>query len=128
MQMSGNSVSEHEQTWVKVNAPVDRGIAEVVRLLSTIPSLETLDSCEGRPGGKAHVIFRYGGWRQLGEFLFDDLAPLLSDDKDHCMVTLELNDMLTGALYFSPELMPRVVSALQQLPPIASGVSVTRDT
>ena len=38
--------------------------------------------------------------------------------------SLELNDMLTGTLCFSPELTPHVVSALRRSPSIASRVPV----
>ena len=47
----------HSTTWAKVNAPVDEGIAEVVELLSAIPGLQTLDSCQGDPGGRHAVAW-----------------------------------------------------------------------
>lgn len=46
----------HRQTYVKVNAPVDVGVASVVTALSSIPSLCTISSCEGR----ATVTFTFG--------------------------------------------------------------------
>ena len=44
----------HAQTFVKVNAPVDSGIAPLVSALSRFPGLVTLSSCEGG----AFVTFR----------------------------------------------------------------------
>ena len=35
-------MQEHPTTWVKVNAPVDEGIAEIVVLLSEVEGLQTL--------------------------------------------------------------------------------------
>ncbi len=38
---------EHKQVWVKVNAPVDAGIAELVAELNRLPGVRTLESCGG---------------------------------------------------------------------------------
>ena len=38
---------EHPTTWVKVNALVDKGIAELVVLLNEVEGLQTLESCQG---------------------------------------------------------------------------------
>jgi len=71
----------HSEIFVKVNASVDRGIAELVCALSEIDGLETIASCEGyQDGPKAYVIFRFGGWRECGEFLFDRLLPAMDAD------------------------------------------------
>ncbi len=50
----------HRQVLVKVNAPVDEGIAEVVSALNEFPGLYTTQSCQGREDGYAFVWFRYG--------------------------------------------------------------------
>jgi hypothetical protein len=71
----------HQQTMVKVNAPVDEGIALLVSALSAIDDLETIESCQGHPGtGKAFVLFRLGSWHQCGSFLFDILWPAIPKD------------------------------------------------
>lgn len=46
----------HQQIAVKINAPVDEGIACLVSALSEFPELYTLSSCEGA----AFVTFRCG--------------------------------------------------------------------
>ncbi len=71
----------HQQTWVKVNAPVDCGIAALVSALSSFGGLETIESCQGVRGQtNAFVLFRYGNWEKCGEFLFDRLLPTLPPD------------------------------------------------
>jgi len=49
----------HRQTLIKVNAPVDEGVAEVVSTLSLFPVI-TLDSCQGNDiNHKAEISFRH---------------------------------------------------------------------
>ncbi len=65
-------MKRHREVFVKVNAPVDEGIAEVVRLLSRIPGLQTIESSQGDPQERrspAFVLFRLGGWAELSQFL-----------------------------------------------------------
>ena len=50
----------HKTVLVKVNAPVDEGIAEVVGLLNEFPNIYTTQSCQGRTDGFAFVWFRVG--------------------------------------------------------------------
>ena len=70
----------HAQVWVKVNAPVDAGIAHLVAILNRIDGLYTLDSCEGIAGEKpAHVYFNYGDWLQIGDLMFNRIGPALFD-------------------------------------------------
>ena len=106
----------HNQTWVKVNTPVDVGIAEVVRVLNDIPGLQTLDSCQGEPGQRpAHIYFQYGDWRQLGTLLFDRLGPAIRAKlPDDAHVTCEVfnGSSPTGRITFSPEATPMVASIL----------------
>ncbi len=65
----------HEQTWVKVNIVVDKGIKGIIEALSTFPELEIIESCEGSNTQNAWVCFRYGRyweheWRDLVAFVF----------------------------------------------------------
>lgn len=50
----------HRTVLVKVNAPVDEGIAEIVTALNAFPGLYTTQSCQGRENGYGFVWFRYG--------------------------------------------------------------------
>lgn len=71
----------HREVWVKVNAPVDEGIADLVSALNEIGGLETLASCQGHgPQCPAYVIFRLGEWRDCGEFLFEKLLAAMDTD------------------------------------------------
>jgi hypothetical protein len=49
----------HEQTWVKVNTTVDKGISRLIEALSDFPKLKTIESCQGTKGW-AWVCFDYG--------------------------------------------------------------------
>ncbi len=73
----------HPQTYVKVNARVDAGIASLISALSRFPLLETFESCQGDVGGDdeagqpAVVFFSYGSWEAVVEVVFKFLAPRL---------------------------------------------------
>ena len=79
--------STHKQTWVKVNAQVDEGIAEIVTILSQVEDLETIESCQGRPAANpqegvepmAYVYFYLGNWQTLGRFAFGTIAPAIKE-------------------------------------------------
>ena len=68
---------QHRQVWVKVNAQVDEGIAEIIALLNTIPHLQTIDSCQGAENARAFIYFYLNGWKSVGHFLFEVLEPNL---------------------------------------------------
>lgn len=53
---NGEASAPHKQTYVKVNAPVDVGVATMVAALSMFPTLVTISSCEGR----ATITFTFG--------------------------------------------------------------------
>ena len=50
----------HREVLIRVKAPVDAGVAEIVSILNEFPGLWTLNSCEGKEGVPAFVDFRYG--------------------------------------------------------------------
>lgn len=82
--------ASHRQVWVKVNAPVDEGVAGLVSALSKVDGLETIESCQGSPDGSpAFVFFRLGDWRRCGAYLFDHLLPAIPQDLREC-VTVEI--------------------------------------
>ncbi len=106
----------HKQVEVKVNAPVDEGIAPLVEALSSIDGLITIESCQG---GKeeAFVDFLYGEtWQELGavaERLASMLRPL-----DLCCgysVIIEWfgsNDRPRGRLLTQPEHVAEIANAV----------------
>jgi hypothetical protein len=96
---------------VKVNAPVDEGIAELVAALSEFPEIETLESCQGDHDKPAFVIFRLGSWRDCGSFLFDKLlramdsnlradvsASIIGYGVTHCLGRLSLSPEAVSSL------------------------------
>ena len=109
----------HEQVWVKVNAPVDRGIARIVSILNRLDGLRTIDSCEGIMGAKpAHVYFNYGDWRQISELMFGRIGPTLwGRFGNEAVVSLEVfnESEPMGKLSFDKEATDVVASLLDEL-------------
>jgi hypothetical protein len=72
---------DHRHVIVRVNAPVDEGIAPLVVALSEISGLVTMESCQGHDGQQdAFVVFHMGDWRTCGKSLFDQLLTSMSHD------------------------------------------------
>lgn len=110
-------MTAHQQVWVKVNAQVDAGLAEVVRLLNEVPQLDTLQSCQGFPGeAPAYVYFKFGDWKKLCEFAFSRLAPLLPDN-DGVVLTVEAagKESPMAKLTFDAAATEAVAAALRRL-------------
>ena len=124
--MSGIDITPgHEQTWVKVNARVDTGIAELVAALSRFPKLETTESCQGNEGrSDAFVLFWYGPywadpWHGICEFAFGFLLPRLRHlvGRDVARITLSLHPagFVEGAFNVHAGSIERVTAALNAL-------------
>jgi hypothetical protein len=110
-------MTTHTQTWVKVNAPVDKDIAEIVSLLNGISGLETLQSCQGEPGKRqGYVYFSFGEWQNLCRFVFDRIAPRLQSYLGED-VRLEIiaADQPMAKMSFSAEAIPHLTSALKEV-------------
>jgi len=111
-------MSLHDQVWVKVNAQVDIGIAEIVELLNRVDGLETLQSCQGIPGeAPAYVYFSCGDWQNVCRFVFDEVGPKLHerlDDEVRASVEL-LGGNAVGKLSFSAEAASLIASALKEV-------------
>jgi hypothetical protein len=73
-------MATHPQTWIKVNAPVDEGVAEIVSILNTVDGLETRQSCQG--DGHDYVYFTCGDWMTLSQFVFEQIGPALKSKLD----------------------------------------------
>jgi hypothetical protein len=108
----------HEQVWVKVNAPVDAGVAEIVSVLNTVDGLETLQSCQGDAGERnGYVYFACGDWRKMCEFVFQKIGPTLKSKVDEdAELTVEATsvDAPMAKLSFKAEATGIVVSALKE--------------
>jgi hypothetical protein len=108
----------HEQVWVKVNAPVDNGVADIVSLLSGVDGLQTLQSCQGDPGGReGYVYFCCGNWRNLCHLIFEQIGPTLKREVDEdATLTVEATTVEEpmAKLSFRAEATGMVVSALKE--------------
>jgi hypothetical protein len=109
----------HAQTWVKVNVPVDSGVAELVALLNSVDGLETLQSCQGDAGGRdGYVYFSYGDWRTMGELVFERIGPKLKDSLgEDAILTVNVTaaDSPMVKLSFKAEAIGVIVSALKEV-------------
>ena len=114
----------HEQTWVKVNARVDTGIAELVRALSRFPKLETIESCQGAGEADARVLFWYGPywadpWRGICEFTFGFLMPglrgLVGQHVAKTPLSLHPAGFVEGSFNVHPGSIEKVTVALNAL-------------
>jgi hypothetical protein len=111
-------MSTHEQVWVKVNAPVDAGVAEVVAVLNTVAGLETLQSCQGDAGKRdGYVYFSCGDWQKMCQLVFQKIGPTLKNKVDEdAKLTVEATsaDAPMAKLSFKAEATGIVVSALKE--------------
>ena len=108
----------HEQVWVKVNAQVDAGVAEIVSVLNSVDGLETLQSCQGDAGGKSgYVYFACGDWQNVCQLIFQKIGPTLKNKVDEDVeLTVEATsaDSPMAKLSFKAEAAGIVVSALKE--------------
>jgi hypothetical protein len=113
----------HQQVWVKVNAPVDQGVAGIVSALSQFEGLETVESCQGDANRGAWVCFRYGRywdceWTELADFFLGYLAPklvqLVGDDVN-LRIQIAPSGQIFGELSTRPGAEHRVETALRKL-------------
>lgn len=103
----------HPQTWITVNQPVDSGVARLVSALSTVPELQTVQSCQGDHGKAAYVWFRYGDYKRVSELVFERLAPALREVP--CTLAVETfngSDPI-GRIEFETEATQWVTSAVK---------------
>jgi len=112
-------MATHAQTWVKVNAPVDERIAELVSVLNQVEGLETLQSCQGDVGGRdGYVYFACGDWRTLCELVFQRIGPKLKSSVDEdATLTVKMTsaDSPMAKLSFKAEAISTIVSALKEV-------------
>ncbi len=110
-------MADHVEIFVKVNARVDSGVAPLVDALSSIPGLETLESCQGDPPDRmAYVFFRLGSWRDIGALLFDRLLSAIDADL-RADVSLSMQaydtDHARGRIAVRPAAIPALVDAIE---------------
>ncbi len=123
MPARSNSGNGHTQVWVKVNAPVDRGLEALISALSTFPELQTFESCEGDDHTPAWVGFTYGRdqhqqWHGIAEFALGFLGPGLAREVgDSASISVRVDDfgLAMGEISVRPGMIPEVTRALVTL-------------
>jgi hypothetical protein len=111
-------VTIHKQVWVKVNAPVDEGMAALISALSVFPKLRTIESCQGT-NGRAWLCFEYGEtWQELAEFVLGFLGPKLTQEFGDCVdlsIRVAEAGMIQGEMDVASASVPAIVSFLEKL-------------
>ena len=111
------AIAPHQQAWVKVNTLVDSGLRNLIRILSTVPHLQTIDSCQGERNGRAGwIYFCYGNWQQCTRFVFGVLGPALKglEGVSYRVEIFNGSDPM-GKIGFRAEALPIVSSALKKV-------------
>ena len=113
----------HQQTYIKVNVPVDKTISNLVSALNSFPELETIESCEDTNNKGAWICFRYGKywkhpWHDLVIFVLDYMAPNLTSivgDDVNIKIQVTGSGQIFGELSVRPKSINRVAKALYYL-------------
>ncbi len=113
----------HRQTWIKVNAPVDVAISDLVSTLNAFPRLQTIESCQGSANVSAWICFCYGEhwrhpWQELVDFVFGYLGPGLArqiGDAASVMVRVTESGRVQGELTVRPDAIDVTTKALKRL-------------
>jgi hypothetical protein len=113
-------MAAHEQVWVQVNTKVDHGIAGVIRALTSIKGLETLQSCEGTPDGDAYVYFWCGDWDQICRLVFGGILPALAGIETTAAVEVFNGSPPTAKIGFSARDLDKATLALESFAITAS--------
>ncbi len=117
-------VDTHRQVWVKVNAHVDEGIADLIRALVSFLRLRTLESCQSTAQARGGwVCFRYGEdqpgcCRGLANFVVGYLGPGLArevGDLANVAVVVTTCGQAQGEIAVRSGAMARVVRTVRQL-------------
>ena len=112
----------HREVFVKVNVPVDRGIAVLVTALSSFEGIVTIGSCENdNRSGEAYVSFHFGkDDNQLTDFL-RRLSVGLGKHLDLCCGFVLRMEWFAGGetpiaqLRVAPKEIRRIAAAIQGL-------------
>lgn len=107
---------------MKINAPVDQGIADLIQALSAFPRLRTVESCADMDGrGTAWLCFVYGednAWRSLADFVLGYLGPelmCLVGDRASVSIQVTTVGLPQGEITVRPGARPTTVKAIRRL-------------
>jgi hypothetical protein len=116
-------MKDHKQTWIKVNAPVDKLIRGLVSALNLFPKLQTIESCQGNGNSQSWVNFYYGehwkhSWKELANFVLEYFGPGIvrevGDRVDVCIRVTE-SGQIFGELFVKHNAIPIVTKAIIKL-------------
>ena len=112
--------SNHNQTWVKVNAQVDEGVAELVEALNMFPELWTTKSSQGDSQSPAWVYFSYGSghWQEVAKFTLGHLGPRLAQqlgDQARLSICMTPSGKAQGELLVRPGALKECVEVMRAL-------------
>jgi hypothetical protein len=110
-------VTTHEQVFVKVNAPVDKGMARIVEALSSIEGLQTLQSCECSQSEESYIHFWYGSWEQASRLVFEKIIPALESIGVSAVGSVEIfnGSAPTARIGFSAAALEKATAAIELL-------------
>lgn len=112
-------MKNHEQSWVKVNAPVDRDIADLIKALSLFPQLQTIESCQGHGERAIFVLFQYGlSWQDLSTFVLGYFGPRLMDllgDRINIYINITEARNIVAELHIPPDSLHQTVRGVKSL-------------
>jgi len=108
----------HSQTVVKVNAYVDKGIADIVQTLNNFKKLYTIESCEGT--SESFILFKYDNdnWENMAKFIFEFLAPKLTTVfGDNIDISMRMNSLgnIQGELLIKKPILKKFDKYLKKI-------------
>lgn len=112
--------NNHKQVWVKVNAHVDEGVADLVEALNSFPELRTTKSSQGDDQSPAWVYFTYGNghWQEVAKFTLGHLGPRLAQqlgDQARLSICMTNSGEAQGELLVRPGALTDAVEVLRAL-------------
>lgn len=118
-----NVPHSHEQSYTKVNAPVDALIVDLVNALCLFPELETIESCQGPLGGVAWINFYYGKhwehpWNDLATFILGYFGPGIArevGDRADVAIRVAENQNIYGELTVRRDAIQIVTRAITKI-------------
>ena len=109
----------HQQIYVpEIDADIDIGIVELVRLLNRVEGLTTLQSCEGDPH-HAYVYYAMSDRQSLCDFTFSALASWTRTESDEVWLSVQkmADHDPVGKVSFDPAVTEFVTAAIIEAMP-----------
>jgi hypothetical protein len=116
-------MATHEQVWVKVNAPVDKGMARIVSALNSVDGLQTLQSCQGSAAGEAYIYFSYGSWDKTARLVFEGIVPALESSGTNTTGVVEVfnGSLPIAKISFDAAVLEKATAAIESFISTSSG-------